>query len=64
MQRKILIAEDNTELSDMFRNYLINAGHVVYQAFDEQQAIDMATKRTPAPMQLHIMMPLDEGYEI
>lgn len=64
MQRKILIAEDNTELSDMFRNYLINAGHVVYQAFDGQQAIDMATKLKPDLMVLDIMMPVVDGYEV
>lgn len=64
MQRKILIAEDNTELSDMFRNYLINAGHVVYQAFDGRQAIDMATKLKPDLMVLDIMMPVIDGYEV
>lgn len=64
MQRKILIAEDNTELSDMFRNYLINAGHVVYQAFDGQQAIDMATKLKPDLIVLDIMMPVVDGYEV
>ena len=26
--RKILIAEDNVELSDMLRNYLTRAGHI------------------------------------
>lgn len=64
MQRKILIAEDNTELSDMMRNYLIKAGHVVYQAFDGQQAIELAAKMRPDLILLDIMMPVKDGYEV
>lgn len=62
-QRKILIAEDNTELNDMLRNYLIKAGHTVYQAFDGAQAVDMAMKLKPDLMVLDIMMPVKDGYE-
>jgi len=40
--RKILIAEDNVEISDMMRNYLKRAGHIVYQAYDGEQALDFA----------------------
>ncbi|UKI13658.1 MAG: hypothetical protein L6V85_05360 [Clostridiales bacterium] len=29
-----MIAEDNLEISDTMRNYLIRAGYVVSQAFD------------------------------
>ena len=36
--RKILIAEDNTELNDMMCNYLITAGQSGYQAFNGAQA--------------------------
>lgn len=32
--RKILIAEDNVEISNMMKSYLEKAGHEVYQAFD------------------------------
>ena len=63
-QRKILIAEDNTELNDMLRNYLIKAGHTVYQAFDGAQAVDMAMKLKPDLMVLDIMMPVKDGYEV
>ena len=45
--RKILIAEDNTELSDMMRNYLIKAGHSVYQAFNGAQALEYARSMQP-----------------
>ena len=42
-KRKILIAEDNTEISDMMRNYLLKAEYSVYQAYDGLQAIEMAS---------------------
>ena len=64
MQRKVLIAEDNTELNDMLRNYLIKAGHAVYQAFDGEQAVDMALKLKPDIMVLDIMMPKRDGYDV
>ena len=59
-----MIAEDNTELNDMLRNYLIKAGHAVYQAFDGEQAVDMALKLKPDIMVLDIMMPKRDGYDV
>lgn len=62
--RKILIAEDNTELSDMMRNYLIKAGHTVYQAFNGAQALEYAKSMQPDLVLLDIMMPVIDGYEV
>jgi len=62
--RKILIAEDNVEISDMMRNYLLRAGHVVYQAYDGAQALDLAGKMQPDLVLLDIMMPVADGYEV
>lgn len=62
--RKILIAEDNVEISDIMRNYLIKAGHTVYQAFDGAQAIDIANNMKPDLVLLDIMMPVKDGYEV
>lgn len=62
--RKILIAEDNVEISDMMRNYLLRAGHVVYQAYDGAQALDLAGKMQPDLVLLDIMMPTVDGYEV
>ena len=61
--RKILIAEDNTELNDMMRNYLIKAGHEVYQAFNGAQALEYAKSMQPDLVLLDIMMPVIDGYE-
>ena len=63
--RKILIAEDNIEISDMMRNYLLKAGDMtVYQAFDGGQALDMALHIDPDLVLLDIMMPVIDGYEV
>ena len=62
--RKILIAEDNTELNDMMRNYLLKAGHTVYQAFNGAQALEYARSMHPDLVLLDIMMPVIDGYEV
>lgn len=62
--KKILIAEDNVELSDIMRNFLLQAGHTVYQAYDGEMALDMATALKPDLVLLDIMMPKKDGYEV
>lgn len=63
--RKILIAEDNIEISDMMRNYLLKAGDMtVYQAFDGSQALAIANQVDPDLVLLDIMMPIVDGYEV
>ena len=62
--RKILIAEDNVEISDMMKSYLVKAGHEVYQAFDGLQALAMAKEIKPDIALLDIMMPGEDGYRV
>jgi len=64
VSRKILIAEDNVELSDMLRNYLVRAGHTVIQAFDGKQAVDLAKAFDVNLILLDIMMPRLDGYSV
>lgn len=63
-KRKVLIAEDNVELSDMARNYLMKDGYVVYQAFDGKQAIEMAKSLTCDLVLLDVMMPFTYIFDI
>lgn len=60
--RKVLIAEDNVEISDMMKSYLVKAGHEVYQAFDGLQALAMAKEIKPDIALLDIMMPGADDY--
>lgn len=62
--RKVLIAEDNVEISDMMKSYLVKAGHEVYQAFDGLQALAMAKEIKPDIALLDIMMPGADGYQV
>ncbi len=62
--KKILIAEDNVEISDIMRNFILKAGHTVYQAFDGEQALHMANALKPDLVLLDIMMPKKDGYEV
>lgn len=64
MKRKILIAEDNAELSDMARNYLKRADYTVYQAFDGKEAVEMVKALRPDLILLDIMMPEIDGCEV
>ncbi len=62
--KKILIAEDNVEISDMLRNYLMRAGHSVFQAFDGKQALELFELVKPDLVLLDIMMPVYDGYYV
>lgn len=62
--RKILIAEDNAEISDMMKSYLERAGHAAYQAFDGAQALQMAKDIKPDLALLDIMMPKVDGFNV
>ena len=62
--KKILIAEDNVELSDIMRNFLLKDGKTVYQAFDGVEALNIAKNMKPDLVLLDIMMPKKDGYEV
>ena len=64
MKGKILIAEDNVELNDIMRNYLIRDGYEVYQAYNGEQAIKMAKAFNVDLLILDIMMPVKDGYVV
>lgn len=62
--RTILIVEDNIEISDMMRSYLLKAGHSVIQAFDGEQAVKMFKAMKPDLVLLDIMLQYLDGYAI
>lgn len=61
---KVLIAEDNIELSDIMRNFLLRSGFTVYQAFNGKEALNIAKKMQPDIILLDIMLPIMDGFEV
>lgn len=62
--RKILIAEDNGEISDMMKSYLQRAGHEVCQALDGVEALNAVKTEKPDLVLLDIMMPKLDGFTV
>lgn len=62
--RTILIVEDNIEISDMMRSYLMKTGYSVIQAFDGEQAVKMFRAMKPDLVLLDIMLKYLDGYAI
>ena len=62
--KRILLADDETELVEMVKMRLEANGYQVLAAYDGQQAYEMARKEKPDLMILDIMMPKMDGYRV
>jgi len=60
---KILIIEDNHDVSEYIRSCLINEFEV-FQSFNGQEGIDEAMRIIPDLILSDIMMPMKDGYEV
>ena len=61
---RILVVEDEKQISDMIAFKLRNSGHHVIQAHDGEQAIDLAKGHLPDLVMLDVMMPGIGGFEV
>jgi two-component system phosphate regulon response regulator PhoB len=61
---RILVVEDEKQISDMIAFKLRNSGHQVIQAHDGEQAIDLAKGHLPDLVMLDVMMPGIGGFEV
>lgn len=61
---RILIVEDDCDLSDVMRDYLQNDGFEVKQAFHGKEGIELAKSFGPALILLDIMLPQVDGIEV
>jgi two-component system, OmpR family, phosphate regulon response regulator PhoB len=61
---KILVAEDEKQISDMVSFKLTNAGHKVVRASDGEQVVGIATREVPDLILLDVMMPGLNGFEV
>lgn len=62
--KKILIADDNEDITDILSNYIEREGYEPIVAVDGEQALEMFEKEDPVLVLLDIMMPKIDGYEV
>lgn len=62
--KKILIADDNEDITDILSNYIEREGYESIIAVDGEQALEMFDAEQPALVLLDIMMPKIDGYEV
>ena len=63
MNYKILIIEDDKEISNMVTMYLKNEGYDIIKAFNGQDGIDKALEINPELILLDLMLPVVDGME-
>ncbi len=61
---KILIAEDDTDLRELFKKILINSGYAVMGVSNGKEALDALDKEYFDLVISDIMMPVLDGYEL
>lgn len=64
MARKILVVEDDHNISDLIRMYLEKEGFEVYTAFDGGKAVELFRSLTPDMVLLDIMLPVMDGWSV
>ncbi len=64
MARKILVVEDDHNISDLIRMYLEKEGFEVYTAFDGGKAVELFRSMNPDMVLLDIMLPVMDGWSV
>jgi DNA-binding response OmpR family regulator len=62
--QKILLVEDNVELSHIYETFLTQHGFEVVTAFDGEEALAKAPACLPQLVFLDIMMPKKDGFQV
>jgi DNA-binding response OmpR family regulator len=63
-RRVILVADDDRDIVDLVTIGLGRSGYEILQAFDGQEALDLALERVPDLCVLDVTMPCLDGYEV
>lgn len=63
-KKKILVVEDDRSLSDVLSYNLRQAGYEVLVAYDGQDGLSQAQRKSPDLLVLDIMLPVLDGYEV
>ena len=64
MQNKILIVDDEKAIADIIKFNLEKEGHLVYVAYDGEEAIKVVNKIIPDLVLLDVMMPKKDGFQV
>lgn len=62
--KKILIADDNEDITDILSNYITREGYEPIIARDGEEALHLFEQEQPVLVLLDIMMPKIDGYEV
>lgn len=62
--QKILIADDNPDITDILAAYAAKEGFEPVVAADGEEALELFDKYSPAVILLDVMMPKEDGYEV
>lgn len=62
--KKILIADDNEDITDILSNYITREGYEPVIARDGEEALRLFEQEQPVLVLLDIMMPKIDGYEV
>lgn len=60
----ILIADDNTDITDVLAAYVKKEGYEPVVASDGEEALRLFRQHNPAAVLLDVMMPKEDGYEV
>lgn len=63
-RKVVLVADDDRDIADLVTLRLGRSGYDVLQAFDGQEALDLALERLPDLCVLDVTMPRLDGYEV
>lgn len=64
MNEKILVVDDDKEIQNLIKIYLVNEGYIVFKASDGYEALEMLKQHKPHLIILDIMMPGIDGMEV
>jgi len=64
IKSNILVVDDNADVREYIRDFLVDSGYNVLEARDGVEAIDLINENLPDLVTLDIMMPKMDGFEV
>ncbi len=64
MNEKILVVEDEKEIANLIRDYLVASNYKVITSNDGEEALELFESEKPQLAILDIMLPKKDGFEV